>query len=359
MKMMLLCFLFATPVFAMQEAPEIFNSSDQVKTDEGCTLSHPSTLTWRKPAKASFSGTCANGLAQGYGWYKFNLASDGAPTWAVELFIEFNAGVTSNNYLYVKMFTNGNLLLENFMDLNNHSLDFADCLQIPECARTADVLKNGTKPTPPQPAPPQPAPPERPAPPAPPEQPAPPVDPLKRAQVRFVSSWQAGLQVLLERSKGDATVRQAITTAMNEFYKNYPSYAANICQRNKRNLLNCAIFQYDNASVSLERLVNGDSITAIYFPVAGFVSRAKECQRTRTNTEFLTCYANRLDKDLDVISKNHPNGAAFGSKALKNYAKALAMMDQNAGPALTAATLENYEHFLRYLMEQAERPWDN
>lgn len=353
MKLMaLLCFLFVSPVFAQDTAGSV---ADQVRTIEGCSLTHPATLAWRKPLQASWSGACVQGQAQGYGWYKYDLTNDGSPDWKVELFMEFTSGVVSNSYLYVKMLNNGSLAFEGFMDLTNHSIDSADCLSITDCARTADVLKNGTKP--PQP----PTPPNTPPPtePNPPPHETRPVDPLADAQKKFQESWQNGLSSLLARFATDLATRQAITVAMNDFAKNYPVYAQNICQRNKRNLLNCAIFQYENARISLDRLTLGDSVQNLFFPVAGYVSRAKDCQKAKSNAEFLTCFQSRLDKDLETVAKNHPNGALYGSKALKGYAKALAFMDAKTGPSLTAATLDNYEHFLRFLMEQAERAWDN
>lgn len=344
------------------------------KAPTTCTVEHPTDLVWQRPDKSIWTGACSQSKPHGYGWYKFDLSKDGYPQSRVEILIEFNQGAVANSFYYAKMFTQDQVTYEGFAQLGGYQVDNGNCLALEECARTADVLKNGVKspvPVPPK-GPAVPVPP--PAAPQPPEQEPqhqqqddlnPPFRSVDDAQEKFEIAARKARAYLLQKleetdEQGNKNTYKldTITSGMIDFERNFPEYAYNICQRNRVVLEGCRIFQYETAVRSLINLVNGADVTEVLFPTANYRSLSESCHGD-SMSELRNCWSQKIDGLERNIAARHPNGTKYAVLAFAGYATAISYLNAYGGSAYSDEFLGNYEKLIFYLHEQANTAWRN
>ncbi|UOF02663.1 hypothetical protein [Bdellovibrio reynosensis] len=360
------------------------HSFAESNTAKSCEVIHPQGLVWGAPAQYSWSGGCISGKAHGYGWYKFSLANDGYANSTVELLTEFKNGVEQNNYYYVKMLTDDAVTFEGYAQFGGFQVDEKSCLQSPACAQVQDVVKNGVRPPLP------PAPPAPPADPNPevPETPETPEEPedgddweygrykkgknclgqadnsgeqgggdLSDLKAEFPHAVRRATECLFHlvdtEHDGSSYKKQTILDSMNQFSNYFPVYVRHICQRNRVVQYTCEEDQYSMALNVLGYVYYyGYSVTELlknyhdnYRPLG------EQCENASSNGEFNNCWGAQIQKLVNFIAKNHPNGAKNGSVAFDALASALAHATAGGGSAYTADYLDLYEHLMWFVLD--------
>lgn len=340
------------------------------KAPISCTAKHPTELVWKSPNKSIWTGGCLNGKAQGYGWYKFDLTNDGYDSSRVEVLLEFNNGEVANTFYYVKMFTQEQLTFEGFAQLGGYQIDGKNCLETAECARTADVVKNGVRP----PLPPK-------APQLPPPQPQQPEVPdetykgnldcfgekvddigdpprhLSEIQSLLVEMQKIGMRCLIhlnEKEYGSDGNASNIVNGLNQFMKYYPTYAHYICQRNGVFVEACEKQQlYMAINIFYDIYASRDIYQTLRDLHGDYRPLGDKCSNAINNGDFNSCWHNQIKNLENFIAQKHPNGAKNGSLAFDGLAKALGYLHAGGGSAYTGEYLDAYEHLMWNLYDTA------
>ncbi|UOF02900.1 hypothetical protein [Bdellovibrio reynosensis] len=352
MKMLVLLALIVSPAALAQKAgPPI-----PPKAPVSCQVTHPTELVWQAPDKSTWTGACAGTKPHGYGWYKFDLSKDGYQTSRVEILLELKNGEVANTYYYAKMFTDEQLSFQGFAQLGGYQIEEATCLNSTECSRIADTLKNGIKPPMP-PAPPAKEDPKEKEPTVPDF--APPYRSRAEAHEKFFTAIDTVRTHFFKKAYEAGEDTEAFWNAISRFQENFALYAQFICQRNKQELENCEIYQYEAAGRSLHALLNGKKGREMVFSHTHYQTLAVNCDDSSEHA-YMECWYRKLDQFANKIAQRHPNGTRFAKEAFGHYADALSILYTNySGGSYRFERAAFYEQFLFFLHEQANTNWTN
>ncbi len=329
---------------------------NQVVSHEGCIVLHPESLPWKQPKVANWTGSCVNGKAQGYGWYKFDLTNDGYPASAVEIFLELGNGSLTNDFYFAKMMTGNELNYEGYAQAGGYQVENGNCLALAECYRTMQALKE--KATAPKP----------PVPPVALEEseesdhseevvPERPVEIAKRELKNVV--YNQVRSFVKERFQDEPELISSVNSNVMAFVYHYEEFAQNICHRNSRYLENCQLYQYRVATAAVRSLAEGKSdesaLLKLRRPYSPFENSI--CARKASMQDLFSCLQSAIKNKEKNISSKHPRAMASGAAAIAAYSEALSLLEASGGSAKTSAYLWSYERLLEFIYEQSITPW--
>nr|BFD67201.1 hypothetical protein HAGR004_22230 [Bdellovibrio sp. HAGR004] len=335
-------------------------ASSEVRTLEGCTVQHPE-LPWKAPVQASWSGGCAEGEATGFGWYRFDLAAEGFKDSKVEVFLNLEGGLFSNDFYFARITTGQQIQFEGYAEAGGYQISSADCAVQVQCRQVKTALENDGKP---------PVPPERPKAPltpptAPPkeapsvEAPVPRGDSLQNSREHFLRVSRQ-IPIFMRAHFGeDPQVAEEVIQSMATFSQSWMKYASFICQRGGRQLSHCEKYQLDMMSTLLMRIMAQE--TEDYFPVTRGFSNYSEakCAGTSSVADHLNCIQRQCEKRVRELQGMHPKAMAAAVDAMGAYAHGLSYMTALGGSARMSESLYLYERMLQFVYEMAYFDWKN
>ncbi|UOF02544.1 hypothetical protein [Bdellovibrio reynosensis] len=291
------------------------------KPPTSCTVLHPSELVWQRPDKSVWTGDCANKTAQGYGWYKFDLAKEGFADSRVEILIEFDQGRVANKYYYVIMYTDNEASFEGFAELGGYQVDLDSCLKISECTRTLEFLKSEVT------------------------EPIQPTNCLGQEveeehedreglieNQELLKTWAAeAAECAIAAVDRDADLSPTIKEEMDKFIQNFFPFTRAICQQNGRANEQCEIQQLRKLA-NLFRTIHykHDLDKELASLHSSSDSLSEKCNDQSANN-FNTCWTEEIEALEERIKLKNPTAGKYASQAFEALAYALAYLEANSG----------------------------
>lgn len=325
--------------------------TNNVKTQVECKIQHPA-LPWSPPAEYTWSGRCQNDLASGWGWYRFNLKTDGFEQTHVEVFMEFNDAVSSKEFYFARMTTKDTVDFEGLAEFGGYQISVDDCRKKSSCELILLAKENDGKP---------PMPPKAPKEPTPVAEPQKPLDPVAASREDFLYLIRVMVPIFLHLELSeDPGAHQEALTAFANFGANWVQYAEYICQRGGQNLASCEKYQLDVMYNLIQRILGKTEGDGYFVRTHSFTSFSETvCANLKSVGEMRNCIQRNCDIKGNRLSQVHPKAMAKGIPAILDLSYAISISNGYTGSRRTLDAVGNYERFLQFLDEQVRTPWNN